>query len=228
MFPELANEELPSNMDGNKLLLQGGDTSESNDEDFNPLEDEDDNHQRVNGEGGKLDDDENGSCNNSIGNYKHDLFFYPDEEMDSNNNFRDGGGQYGRQQHNSDIKGCRGMQHSISEGVEMIERNEGSLEHSVGVEGQNNDLQQGCTMLFEVVTAAADSDKKKKEHEDTDSSSDSSMIVDPLEAAREIDELSDGFSEDDPARHNRMRCRLASSNVDNESEMENVMISRVS
>ncbi len=228
MFPELANEELPSDMDASKLLLQGGDTSGSDDEDFNPLEDEDDNHQRVNGEGGKLDDDQNCTSKNIIGNYKHDLFFYPDEGMDSNTNVRDGGGQHGRQQHNRDIKGCFGIQHSISEGVEMSERNKGSVEQSVGIESQNNDLQQECTTLFEVETAAADSDKKTKEHEDTDSCSDSSMIVDPLEAAREIDELSDGFSEDDPARHNRRRCRMASSKVDNESETENFMILGVS
>ncbi len=227
MFPELANEELLSDMDANKLLLQNGDTSESDDEDFNPLEEgeEDDNRQRANGKGGKLGDDK-GTVNIDTGNYKHDLFFYPGEEMDSNINVRYRGGQDGRQQRNSDTMGCFVTQHSISEGVEMSERNKGSVEQSVGVEGENNDLKKhGCTTLFEVETAAAD---VEKESEDTDLSSDSSMIVDSIQAARELDELSDGFSEDDPARHNKMRLRMRSSKMDHDSEMETTMILGVS
>ncbi len=233
MFPELANEELPSDMDENKLLLQGGDTTleseESDDEDFNPLEeeeeekedddddDDDDGHQHLEGEGKQLDDGENGSCN-EIGKYRHVLFFHPDEM--ERNNFRNGE-QHGRQENSDVIKGGRGMQRSIREGVETSERNGGGVvEQSVGVEGQNNDLQKGLSKLFEV-EAASDSD--------SDSDSDSSMIVDTSEAAREMDELSDGFSEEDPARHNRKRCRLASSKVDDsKNELKNFTLSGVS
>ncbi len=211
-------------MDENKLLHQNGDLTleceESDDEDFNPLEEEYDEEKEDN-------DGENSSCCNKTGKYVHVLFFHPDE-LESNG-FRNGVQQHGRQDNNSDnvIKGYHGMQHQRStfrEGIEMSEKNGGrpaAVEQFMCVEGQNNDVQKGLSpRLFQAQAATASS-----------SDSDSSMIVDPSEVVREIDELSDGLSEDDPARHNRKRRRLASrsSKVDNsDNGLKNCNLSGVS
>ncbi len=254
-------------MDGNKLLLQDGGMvleSESDDEDFNPLDKEENEEEEerennndnadVNGDRRNLHDGENGGCN-KIRKHKHILFFYPDE-MESNF-FIDGKHQRCIRKDGNILKGDRvGMQHSFRGGVaEMSEREdkENAERSSFTVKGRRADLQNEFSTLsdgvVETSTAAAgkNSDEKKtkkeeveddvlKEQHDTESdydngnSSNSSMILDPLEAAREIDELSDGFSEndDDPARNNRKRRRLRRKMSSNESELKNFTILGVS